>query len=676
MILPDIPEAAAWAIYLSPLVSFVVIAAGMLVNLVWRGDRPAWARRVTPLWPGRLTIAALAISWLLALWALDTSVGLDGDPIGFGAHEWFSLSGGGALDLSVEFGIRLDGLTALMLVVVTSVSLLVQVYSTGYMEHDGGRPRYFMWMSLFTMSMLGLVMASSLLQLFIHWELVGVTSYFLIGFWFHKPSAAAAAKKAFIVTRFGDFGFLVAVVMIWSKTGIFDIAAINGLAHDFAEHGGGPLSNAILAGFVLGLLAGAAGKSAQFPLHFWLPDAMEGPTPVSALVHSATMVAAGVYLLARFFPAIEAAPAEVRDIIAYTGGFTAIFAASMGIVMTDIKRVLAYSTISQLGYMVMAIGLGGYVAAVFHLFTHAFFKSLLFMGSGSVNHATHTFDMRLMGGLRSLMPITFATFVIGSLSLAGLFPLAGFWSKDEILLDAWKHDKLLFGVGVLTAGMTALYMGRVIFMTFFGEYRGGEAPEEGHGHVEAGSEYASGTPHESGFSMISVLSILAVPAVAIGWFSLDGGFGALAEGALDPALRHFEFEVNSVVLVSSTVAALAGAGISAAIWYARRPAPELLEERAGPIHTLIERKYYVDEIAEDGVVRGLLNGVVGRVSAAFDDVRVEGAVNLAGWLARNVGDGLRRTSTGQLQAATSLYVLGVLVAVVLLFIATADVLEP
>ncbi|MDA0366701.1 MAG: NADH-quinone oxidoreductase subunit L, partial [Chloroflexi bacterium] len=495
MILPNIPEAAVWAIYFAPLVSFVAIVA--------------WVRR-TPIWSGRLTIAAIGISWLLALWALDTSIGLDGEPAQFAPHLWFSL-----FELDVHLGVRLDGLSAVMMFVVTSVALLVQIYSTGYMRGDGGYSRYFAYMSLFTMAMLGLVMSSSLLQLFVHWELVGLTSYLLVGFWFDRPSAAAAAKKAFIVTRFGDFAFLVAVVLIWTKTGTFDIAEINELAHG--------MSGAVLTGFTLGLLSGAAGKSAQFPLHFWLPDAMEGPTPVSSLIHSATMVAAGVYLLARFFPSIEAAPGGVSTTIAYVGGFTAIFAASMGVVMTDIKRVLAYSTISQLGYMVMAIGLGGYVAAVFHLFTHAFFKSLLFQGSGSVNHATHTFDMRKMGGLRGPMPITFWTFVIGALSLSGVIPLAGFWSKDEILLDAWGHNKFLFWVAVTTAGLTALYMFRAIFLTFFGEYRGGEAPEGAHGHAAA--------PHESPPSMWVPLVILSIPAVFFGLFAF-ADFGVLVEGAI------------------------------------------------------------------------------------------------------------------------------------------------
>lgn len=296
MILGDIPEAAVWAIYFAPLLSFIVIAATLLLKIQWFAE----ARHA-----GHLTIAAIGLSWLLALWALDTSIGLDGESAGFEPHLWMRL-----FELEVKFGIQLDSLSALMMFVITSVSLLVQVYSTGYMHGDTGYSRYFMFMSLFTMAMLGLVMASSLLQLFIHWELVGLTSYLLVGFWFHKPAAAAAAKKAFIVTRFGDFGFMIAVVLIWTKTGgVFDIHELNMMA---GEH---VLSNAVLTGFVLGIFAGAAGKSAQFPLHFWLPDAMEGPTPVSSLIHSATMVAAGVYLLARFFPAVEAAPGEGKSVV-------------------------------------------------------------------------------------------------------------------------------------------------------------------------------------------------------------------------------------------------------------------------------------------------------------------------------------------------------------------------
>jgi NADH-quinone oxidoreductase subunit L len=642
-----IPEAALWAIYLAPLISFAVIVVAL------RG-RPREA--------GWLTITAVGLAWLLALWALDTSLDQDGEALQLAAHSWFGIA-----EFQVDLGVHLDGLTAIMLVVVTSVALLVQVYSTGYMHGDPGYARYFAYMSLFTGSMLGLVLASSLLQLFVHWELVGLSSYLLIGFWFDRPAAAAAAKKAFIVTRFGDLGFLVAVLLIGSKTGLFDIAAINGLAHE------GMLSDAVLVGFTLGLVAGAVGKSAQFPLHIWLPDAMEGPTPVSALIHAATMVVAGVYLLARFFPALEAAPAEVTTLIAYIGGLTALIAATMGVVATDIKRVLAYSTISQLGYMVMALGLGGYVAAVFHLFTHAFFKALLFLGSGSVNHATGTFDMRRMGGLRGAMPVTFATFVIGSLSLAGVFPLAGFWSKDEILLDAWKHDEwVLFAIGVGVAGLTALYMFRAIFITFLGDYRGGEASS--HTGDEDASTHAN-TPHESPPSMWVPLAILAVPAVAIGWLNIGGGFGEFVEGALPADMRHFEFKSDPVVLVSSTLAAFGGIGAAAAIYIYGTPSPARVRGAFGPLHTLVERKYYLDELAETVVVRGLLNGVIGRAAYAFDRYVIDGAVNGAAWLASTVGDVVRRTQTGQVQASTSMLVAGVVVAAVLLFIFGGEVLE-
>ncbi len=634
-----IPEGALWAIYLAPFASAAVIAA------VLRGR---------PLAAGRLTIAAVGLTWLLSLWALASALEHDGEPLQLAAHSWFAAGG-----FEMEVGLHLDGLTAVMLVVVTSVALLVQVYSTGYMHGDPGYSRYFAYMSLFTGSMLGLVLASNLVQLFVHWELVGLCSYLLIGFWFDRPAAAAAAKKAFIVTRFGDLGFLLAVLLIGTKAGLFDIQAINELAHS------GALGGAVLTGFTLGLLAGAVGKSAQFPLHIWLPDAMEGPTPVSALIHAATMVAAGVYLLARFFPSLDAAPAEVATLVAYTGGLTALLAATMGVVATDIKRVLAYSTISQLGYMVMALGVGGYVAAVFHLFTHAFFKALLFLGSGSVNHATGTFDMRLMGGLSRAMPVTFATFVVGSLSLAGVFPLAGFWSKDEILLDAWiHHEWVLFAIGVGVAALTALYMFRAIFLTFLGEYAGGGGERGGH----------AGAPHESPVSMWVPLVLLAVPAVTIGWLNVGGGFGAFVEGALPEDMRHFEFDIHPVVLVSSTLAALGGIGAAAAIYLYRSPPPERLRAAFGPLAGLVERKYYLDELAETVVVRWVLNGGIGRAAAAADRVVVDGCVNGVGRLSLAAGDAVRRAETGQLQAYTSMLLAGVVVASVLLFVFGGEVL--
>ncbi len=624
-----IPEAAVWAIYFAPVTAFLVNATFMRRN---------------PKMAGRVTIAAIALSWGLSLWALNAALSTHGEPVGFEPHTWLQFG-----ELQVQFGVHLDGLSAMMLVVVTSVSLLVQIYSTGYMHGDTGYARYYTYMALFTSAMLGLVLASSILQLFIHWELVGLASYLLIGFWFDRPAAAAAAKKAFIVTRFGDFGFMLAVVAIWVNTeGKFDIAAIN----EMAEHG--ELAGAALTGITLGMFMGAMGKSAQFPLHIWLPDAMEGPTPVSALIHAATMVVAGVYLLARMFPTFHEAEG-VMTFIAYIGAFTAIFAASMGLVMTDVKRVLAYSTVSQLGYMVMALGLGGYAAATFHLFTHAFFKAMLFLGSGSVNHATNTFDMRLMGGLRKSMPITFWTFLIGSLSLAGVPPLSGFFSKDEILLDAWHQDKFLWVVGTLVAFMTAFYMFRAVFLTFFGQYKGGAQPEHG-GHASAHG------PHESPASMTWPLIILAVPSIMIG-FATVGGFGEFVEGALPADLRHGPAEPASIVVVASIAAALGGIGLAGAIYFGGVPSPATLLARFRPINTVISNKYYMDVIAEDGVIRLALDRGMGRALQLFDTWVVDGAVNGLAFASRMAGEGLRRSVFGQPQAYTSMFLMGTITIV-------------
>ena len=640
----QVPEAVVWAIYLAPVASFAAI-----VSLHrGRGFRAEWA--------GRITIAAVGLAWLASLWSLDSAIAAGGEPLAFAPHGWVTL-----FDLEVAIGVRLDGLSAIMAFVVTSVSLLVQVYSVGYMHGDGGYARYFASMSLFTAAMLGLVLSSNLLQLFVHWELVGLASYLLIGFWFDRPAAAAAAKKAFVVTRFGDFAFLLAVLLIWSKTGELGIAGINELA------AAGAIGSAVLTGFTLGLFAGAVGKSAQFPLHIWLPDAMEGPTPVSALIHAATMVVAGVYLIARFFPSFEAAPAPVLDLVAYTGGFTALLAATLGLVQTDIKRVLAYSTISQIGYMVMALGVLGYVAAIFHLFTHAFFKALLFLGAGSVNHATHTFDMRRMGGLRSHMPITYATFVIGSLSLAGVFPLAGFWSKDEILLDAWKHERALFFVAVLVAGMTALYMFRAVILTFWGEYRGGggEGGEDGAVH---------GEPHESPPSMALPLLILAAPAVAAGLFNLGGGFSRLVEGALPAALRHGAPDVEGGIVAASLVFAFGGIGAAAAVYHYGRPAASAVRARLAPLHAAAEAKYYLDFVAETVVVRWVLNGGLQRAAQLVDARVVDFAADRTGEGVRRAGDRLRRVEAGYVQGYAALFLAGVVIAVVAIAVLGADAL--
>jgi NADH-quinone oxidoreductase subunit L len=457
------PTQIPWLIFLLPLFSFIFIS---LVLRPFFGKYPKVG--------GYVTIGAVGLACALSFWVLGAVLNAPEHMVLIDDLEWAVIGA-----LNIHIGVMVDALTAVMLIVVTFVSLMVQIYSQGYMAGDPGYLRYYAFMSLFTANMLGLVLADNLLFMFVFWEGVGLGSYLLIGFWFHKPSAANAAKKAFIVTRIGDFGLLAAILILYAQTQTFDTEALYKLV------AAGTLAGTTLTWVAIGIFCGAVGKSAQFPLHVWLPDAMEGPTPVSALIHAATMVAAGVFLVARFFPMFEHSH-EAMLAVAVIGAFTAIFAASMGLVANDIKRVLAYSTISQLGYMMLGLGVGGVAIGIFHLFTHAFFKALLFLGSGSVNHGSGTFDMRLMGGLRKAMPWTYITFVIGSLSLAGIWPLAGFWSKDEILIYALENNPALFALAIITVFMTAFYMFRAVFMTFHGEYRGGAQPEHG-GHGDAHS---------------------------------------------------------------------------------------------------------------------------------------------------------------------------------------------
>jgi len=652
-VLPEIPEAAVWAIFLLPVASLLTIA---------------FATRPYPKLSGYVTIAAIGAAFALSLWALDSVIDNDGAALGFGAHEWLNISSDnlyiqriGGPSLHVDVGLRIDGLSAVMLVVVTSVSLLVQIYSQGYMEGDTGYSRYFMWMSLFTAAMLGLVIVDSILIVYVFWELVGLGSYLLIGFWFQKKSAGDAAKKAFLTTRLGDVGFAIGVLLIFTKADTFNIPLIQELAQR------GELSDTVITLFALFVFAGAVGKSAQFPLHVWLPDAMEGPTPVSALIHAATMVAAGVYLVARMFPVFQASD-EAMTTVAYVGGFTAIFAASMGIVMTDMKRVMAYSTLSQLGYMMLALGVGGYIAAVFHLLTHAFFKALLFLGSGSVNHATNTFDMRKMGGLRKYMPITYVTFLVGSLSLAGIFPFAGFWSKDEILGSAWADDKILFLVAMAVVFMTAFYSFRAVFLTFEGDYRGGEEPEHGtHGG-------GHGKPHESGWVMALPLVILAVPAFAAGFVNLPfgsaDGLAHILEGALPEssaeALHHEDF--NLAIALGSLALAAAGIGLAYAIYQAKVVSSESLQNIWGPVHTLVARKYYMDELYENVIVRDLLYRNVCRILQWVDTNIIDFAVNGSGQLSRWAGDRLRWVQSGSVQAYGTVGFAGLIVASFLMLV--------
>ena len=504
-------EQMVWAIFLLPVASF------LLIGLVIRPLGPGASRLA-----GYVTILALGIGFFLSIWLLSSSahqVVYD-----FAPHLWLDLGAA-----SIEMGLLLDPLTNVMLVVVTGVSLMVQIYSLGYMEGDESFARYYAYMSLFSASMIGLVLASNVVQMYVFWELVGLSSYLLIGFWHNRPSAAAAAKKAFIITRIGDVGFLLAIIYLFFQADEFAAHGLNALhiphiweaAAPVAAGGAGIVAGGALVWLCLGLFAGAAGKSGQFPLHTWLPDAMEGPTPVSALIHAATMVAAGVFLVGRFFPVFAESEVAMM-VVALIGAFTAVFAATMGLAANDIKRVMAYSTVSQLGYMMAALGVGAYNAALFHLFTHAFFKALLFLGAGSVHHAAGTFNMMYMGGLRRAMPWTYWLTVIGALSLVGIFPLAGFWSKDEILLEAWlaggpvpaSISVLVFAMLLVGVLLTAFYSYRMVHLTFHGEFRGG-GERELHDAEEAGQPAPVGVDHhvhlgESPWVMVAPMGVAGI----------------------------------------------------------------------------------------------------------------------------------------------------------------------
>ena len=647
------PDQLYWFIFLLPVISFGLIS--LLVRPFVNSKS-----RVS----GLIAIGAIGGSAILSIWALTEVMGAPNHEILLPDITWLAIRS----KFTINLGIMMVSLTAVLVVVVTIVSLMVQIYSLGYMADDeAGYTRYYAWMSLFTASMLGLVIADNLLMMFVFWEMVGLCSYLLIGFWFHKPSAANAAKKAFIVTRFGDFGFLAAILLIFANTGTFDTAELGGLA------AAGALAGAVLTWAAIGIFSGAMGKSAQFPLHVWLPDAMEGPTPVSALIHSATMVSAGVFLVARTFP-IFAHSLEAVTVVAAVGGFTAIFAASMGLVMNDIKRVLAYSTISQLGYMMLALGAAGIALnhggnvtveaakaattiGMFHLVTHAFFKSLLFLGAGSVNHATGTFDMRQMGGLRKIMPWTYITFLLGSLSLAGIWPLAGFWSKDEVLVTALDGNVVLFVLAMITVFMTAFYMFRVIYMTFHGEYRGGDP--EAHTH-----------PHESPKVMVAPLVLLAVLAVVAGFWNTFGHFGELmghghTKGFIE---GFFGIFTHSPWPIVSLLLALAGIGLAYLMYGSRRISAEAIGARFRPLYNILSRKYWLDELYEDIIVRKAL---LGTFFAGLQDIDTDGIDGIVNGVADGImagGNTARKAQTGQFQLYGLVIALGVAAIAIVLYI--------
>jgi len=685
----------AWLIILSPLVGFAV--AGLF-------------GRFFPKHVGWVAVGSIGFSFVVSLWLLSEV--LQAGPIGRGASvtvegiEWVP---------GVHFRLLIDNLSAFLLALVSLLSTLIALYSIGYMAHEEGRPRYFAEICLFVAGMLGTVSADNFLQLLVFWEIMGLCSYLLIGFWYHKPEAASAAKKAFLVTRIGDVLFLFGIIAIYNVFGTLEFRGIQEeLARNWAS-----IDPRLLTLIPLLLFGGAVGKSAQFPLHVWLPDAMEGPTPVSALIHAATMVKAGVYLVARSFiflvptrevsPGVHeviagAVPWDAILVIAIIGGFTAFFAATMALVNYDIKRVLAFSTISQLAYMFLGLGAGawlmashgveegtiGYSAGLFHLTNHAFFKALLFLGAGSVIHAVVTNDMRKMGGLRRHMPITAWTMLFGCLALAGIPPFSGFWSKDEVLSVTFHAGGdqsafyALYALGILTAFLTAFYTFRLWFMTFAGSFRG---PSEEHLH-ESPRVMTSPLVVLSAFAVASgLLLLLLVP----GTFSNFVYYGA---SAVENPFKAFAPTVDGGLLALSVVVALAGLGLAFAVYYRQRiPAERFTRSPvAARVHRVLSNRYGMDA-AYDKLAA---HGGMGIAAAAdwFDRRVIDGFVNAVGraalaiagasdWFDRKVVDGTvnalslstvrssltaRRRQTGRVQDYTAVIVLGLSVVILVILI--------
>ena len=555
-------------------------------------------QRLMPKKGSVLATVLVGISLLLSFYVLFAVLGVGNFAYSFAWYTWGNLQ--------VSFGLNIDELAALMLVVVSAVSFLVHLYSIGYMHGDKRFGWYFALLSLFSAAMLGLVIADNYLQMYIFWELVGLCSYLLIGFWFEKKSASDAAKKAFIVTRLGDVGFGLGIILLFTSTGSFAFNDVFKAAEGLTPY--------ILTVSTLLLFCGAVGKSAQFPLHVWLPDAMEGPTPVSALIHAATMVAAGVYLVARSFPLFVLSDTSM-NVVMWTGAFTALLAATMAVVMTDIKKILAYSTISQLGYMMAALGAGGYFAGTFHLMTHAFFKALLFLGSGSIIHAVGTQEITEMGGLQKKMKITTITFILGALSIAG-FPLfSGFWSKDEILVDVFNKNMFVFVILAFTAFLTAFYMFRLVFLTFFGK------PSDKVGHA-----------HESPRVMSIPLVVLAFFAVAVGFI----GSPLLPEGFRFATLfspANFEAHhttLNYMVMLISVVLGLCGIALAYGMYGANRIPRNWFARFIMPYYWLLKNKYYLDEIYMKGIVRPVL--WIADIVFVFDQRVIDWIVNMFGKL--------------------------------------------
>lgn len=552
---------------------------------------------------------------------------------------------------SVDFAFYLDQLSLVMLLVVTGVGFLIHIYSVGYMWDDPSYYRFFTYLNLFMFFMLMLVLGSNYLVMFIGWEGVGLASYLLIGFWFTKDSAASAGKKAFIVNRIGDFGFLIGLFLLIQHFGSLDFTKVFARVQPLGVETSGA---GLLTAVGILLMVGACGKSAQIPLYVWLPDAMEGPTPVSALIHAATMVTAGVYMVSRSHVIFEHAPIALT-VVAIIGTLTALFAATIGIVQTDIKKVLAYSTVSQLGYMFMACGVGAFSAGIFHLMTHAFFKGLLFLAAGSVIHAVGgEQDMRKMGGLRTYIPITCLTMGIATLAISGFWPLAGFWSKDEILWDDYQINKVYWAIGLVTAFITSFYMFRLFFMIFWGDYRGAEVDDHGHG-TRGHGDHGHGEPHESPMVMLVPLMILAFLSLVGGFVGFHNHFddflapvfgSRAAEAAHDSGSTFLEYVLMGV----SVTVAFAGAILAWVLYVSKPYLPQKIADAMNGFYTTVLNKYYIDELYAKVFVKPLVDGSTAILWQGVDRKVIDDTVNNAAEGARQVSDKVRHMQSGNLRS--------------------------
>ena len=669
----------AWIIPVLPLLGAMLVGIG-LISFNQEVNRLRQANSVLIV---SLMGAAMTLSFAL-FWSQ-----LQGHAPYIEMFEWAS-----AGDFHLSMGYIVDPLTALMLVVVTTVAFLVMIYTDGYMAHDPSYVRFYAYLSLFSSSMLGLVISPNLVQVYIFWELVGMCSYLLIGFWYDRKAAADACQKAFVTNRVGDFGLLLGILALYWSTGSFEFAEIGDRLQDLVASGS--LSAGLAALFAILVFMGPVAKSAQVPLHVWLPDAMEGPTPISALIHAATMVAAGVFLIARMFPVFEQIPAAM-NVIAWTGATTAFVGATTAITQNDIKKGLAYSTMSQLGYMVMAMGVGAYSAGLFHLMTHAYFKAMLFLGSGSVIHgmegvvghdAAYAQDMRLMGGLRKYMPITAATFLIGTLAICGIPPFAGFWSKDEILASAFQANPLLWSVGWITAGMTAFYMFRMYFSTFEGDFRGKdgavtqvikneqlqklglafgpgamdpreltlahelESPgdhEDEHG--DPGHHRAE--PHESPIAMTLPLMLLAVPSMLIGLVGtpfanyFEAFIHAPGEVVEMTAIEGEKLTEFLIMGGNSVGIALIGITLASLMYLQKKIDPAAIAKQIPALYQFSKNKWYFDEVYDRLFIQGSRR--LARQVLEVDYKVVDGVVNLAGFVTLLTGEGLKYFENGRAQ---------------------------